>query len=130
MARVFAARIGIAMAVHGVQACMAHGHGCGCDYHRPTYILHLTWQASEPLRGVALVLRERGRLQQALDALDRALVIAPADPQLYIDRGITHDYAERREVRQLANRADHAPLGAWWMRHSLSQGVAAEACGC
>jgi tetratricopeptide (TPR) repeat protein len=52
--------------------------------------------SSEPLRGMALVERERGRLPQALKLLAAAVAIAPAVAQLHVDRGVVHDYAEAR----------------------------------
>ena len=52
--------------------------------------------SSEPLRGMALVERERGRLPQALKLLAAATAIAPAATQLHLDRGVVHDYAEDR----------------------------------
>ena len=92
---------------------LGDAEGALASYHEAA---RLSPSASEPLRGVALVLRERGRLNEALDAIRRALLIAPAEPQLYLDRGITHDYAERRELAMEAYAAAAAlePGAAWW----------------
>ena len=68
--------------------------------------------ASEPLRGCALVLRERGRLAEAVATLTSALRLAPAEAQLHMDLGITHDYGERREAAMAAYEAARAHLGA------------------
>ena len=62
----------------------------------------------EPLRGVALVARERNRQPEALHALRRALTLAPRYAQLYIDLGISHDYREEREAAMAAYRSASA----------------------
>lgn len=53
-------------------------------------------RSTEPLRGMALVERERGRIPQALQLLARAAKLHPANAQLHLDEGIVHDYAEAR----------------------------------
>ena len=62
---------------------------------------------SEARRGVALVLRERGRLAEAHHWLSGARRIAPENAQLALDVGITFDYEERR------HEAMHAYNLAW-----------------
>ena len=53
-------------------------------------------RSTEPLRGMALVERERGRIPQALQLLARAARLHPHSAQLHLDEGIVHDYAEAR----------------------------------
>ena len=78
--------------------------GCFSRAGVPLVDVIVSPRATEPLRGMALVLRERGRLNEALHSLSTAHAIKPGDPQLRLDVGITHDYAERREEAERRKR--------------------------
>lgn len=96
--------------------------GCRARGPRPRPSTPSKWRfrtlnPQEPLRGLALVDREAGRVAEAVDSLRRALLLAPRYAQLHLDLGIAHDYVEARH-EAMAAYATALSLEPDWLQDS------------